>query len=326
MPISGPDILVRTLSSPHVTDKHGNAWSYHSRSDHHSKVACWGIVFDFLRASGLFRKHVGEGRVGFGINHEMRDFVTGRKKNLDLVLCRPRTEDEESTRRRIDFAKWAQEERGIDRKTATENAGECGTRLRTARPLVRRVAARLSRQGPRHHLIQDHGQAEDIGARIHHSAPCLLGGHVAGRPHRVARAGEVGSVEHHLGEAEVGDLGDRVVGRPVEEHVGGLQVAVDQTGLVGGVDSAQDAADDRLDLPFTEVLGGDSLVEVRTVDVLEDQRGAVVDPLHSGHRDDVSVPPQVSLELTLLEQLIERRGQIAVAASVATYVWASTSE
>jgi hypothetical protein len=89
MPISGPDILVRTLSSPHVTDKHGNAWSYHSRSDHHSKVACWGIVFDFLRASGLFRKHVGEGRVGFGINHEMRDFQHDRKKDLDLVICQP---------------------------------------------------------------------------------------------------------------------------------------------------------------------------------------------------------------------------------------------
>lgn len=89
MLISGPDILVRTLSSPHVTDKHGNAWSYHSRSDHHSKVACWGIVFDFLRASGLFRKHVDEGRIGFGINHEMRDFQHDRKKDLDLVICQP---------------------------------------------------------------------------------------------------------------------------------------------------------------------------------------------------------------------------------------------
>jgi hypothetical protein len=89
MTISGPDILVRTLSSPHVTDKHGNAWSYHSRSDHHSKVACWGIVFDLLRASALFRKHVTEGRVGFGINHEMRDFQHDRKKDLDLVICLP---------------------------------------------------------------------------------------------------------------------------------------------------------------------------------------------------------------------------------------------
>jgi hypothetical protein len=89
MPISGPAILVRTLSKPHVTDRHGNVWSYHSRSDHHSKVACWAIVFDLIRASALFRKHVTDGHVGFGINHEMRDFQHDRKKDLDLVICLP---------------------------------------------------------------------------------------------------------------------------------------------------------------------------------------------------------------------------------------------
>lgn len=85
----GPDILVRTLSQAARTDRHGNRWQYHSRSDHHSKVACWGILFDLLGASSLLRKHVGEGRVCFGINHEMRDFVHDRKKNLDFVLCTP---------------------------------------------------------------------------------------------------------------------------------------------------------------------------------------------------------------------------------------------
>lgn len=85
----GPDILVRTLGKPTRTDRFGNAWQYHSRSDHHSKVACWGIVFDLLRTCPLLRRHVGAGRVHFGINHEMRDFVHDRKKNLDLVLCTP---------------------------------------------------------------------------------------------------------------------------------------------------------------------------------------------------------------------------------------------
>ena len=85
----GPEILVRTLSHPSRTDSHGNRWQYHSRSDHHSKVACWGIVFDLLLTSQLLRRHVQEGRVGFGINHEMRDFVHDRKKNLDMVLCTP---------------------------------------------------------------------------------------------------------------------------------------------------------------------------------------------------------------------------------------------
>lgn len=85
----GPDILVRTLSVPTRTDRYRNQWQYHSRSDHHSKVACWGIVFDLLSSCGLLRKHVVTERVKFGINHEMRDFRNDRKKNLDLVLCTP---------------------------------------------------------------------------------------------------------------------------------------------------------------------------------------------------------------------------------------------
>lgn len=83
----GPEILVRTLSKITREDRYGNRWQYHSRSDHHSKVACWGIVFDLLRTNPLLRRHVKDGTVHFGINHEMRDFVHDRKKNLDLVLC-----------------------------------------------------------------------------------------------------------------------------------------------------------------------------------------------------------------------------------------------
>jgi hypothetical protein len=85
----GPNILVRSLSALTRTDRYGNRWQYHSRSDHHSKVACWGIVFDLLIANSLLRRHAKAGIVGFGINHEMRDFVHDRKKNLDLVLCKP---------------------------------------------------------------------------------------------------------------------------------------------------------------------------------------------------------------------------------------------
>jgi hypothetical protein len=83
----GPEILVRTLTRTKRADRCGNFWQYLSRSDHHSKVACWGIVFDLLRSSPLLRRHVQSNRVYFGINHEMRDFVHDRKKNLDLVLC-----------------------------------------------------------------------------------------------------------------------------------------------------------------------------------------------------------------------------------------------
>jgi len=88
----GPSILVRTLSKVSRRDRYDNAWQYHSRSDHHSKVACWGVIFDLLAANALLRRHVDAGVVCFGINHEMRDFVHDRKKNLDLVLCTPASE------------------------------------------------------------------------------------------------------------------------------------------------------------------------------------------------------------------------------------------
>ena len=42
----------------------------------------------------LLRKHIEAGAIRFGINHEMRDFVHDRKKNLDLVLCTPNGADE----------------------------------------------------------------------------------------------------------------------------------------------------------------------------------------------------------------------------------------
>jgi len=87
--VHGPDLLARTLSTSTREDRYGNEWQYHSRSDHHSKVACWGVIFDLLSTTPLLRRHVEAGAVTFGINHEMRDFVHDRKKNLDLVLCTP---------------------------------------------------------------------------------------------------------------------------------------------------------------------------------------------------------------------------------------------
>lgn len=89
--MDGPDILVRALSQPHVADKFGNVWQYHSRSDHHSKVACWVILFDLLQHSSALPAHIADDKVVFGINREMRDFRTNRKKDLDLVIARPST-------------------------------------------------------------------------------------------------------------------------------------------------------------------------------------------------------------------------------------------
>lgn len=86
----GEQILARTLSVRGVKDRSGNEWQYHSRSDRHSKVACWGVLFDTLRRCDLLRRHASAGKVIYGINHEMTDFVTGKLKKLDLVISQPR--------------------------------------------------------------------------------------------------------------------------------------------------------------------------------------------------------------------------------------------
>lgn len=83
----GEPIITRSIGSAKIEDSHGNVWQYHSRSDRHSKVACWSILFDLLQTCSLLRDQVAAGKVAFGINHEMRDFKQDRKKNLDLVLC-----------------------------------------------------------------------------------------------------------------------------------------------------------------------------------------------------------------------------------------------
>jgi hypothetical protein len=85
----GPRVLIDGLAERLVRDQHGNLWQYFSRSDRHSKLACWGIAFDLLSNSALLRRHVADGRVVLGVNHRMRDYATGRAKNLDLVLARP---------------------------------------------------------------------------------------------------------------------------------------------------------------------------------------------------------------------------------------------
>ena len=95
--VRGPDIIARTLSEARPVGASRTPWQYHSRSDHHSKLSCWAIAFDLLSTSSLLRRHVDEGKVTIGVNHEMVDFKLNRKKNLDLVIAR-RTDGPTSTK------------------------------------------------------------------------------------------------------------------------------------------------------------------------------------------------------------------------------------
>ncbi len=85
----GPSILAATLTRPGRPDRFGNAWQYHSRSDRHSKVACWSVLFDALQQSTQLRAHVENRQVVFGVNMQLRGLRTNRSKNLDLILARP---------------------------------------------------------------------------------------------------------------------------------------------------------------------------------------------------------------------------------------------
>jgi hypothetical protein len=89
--VHGPQILARSLSHPAIPQKGSDhLWQYHPRSDRHSKIACWGILFDLLGESAVLRRHFEAGILAFGVNHEMSDFRVNRRKNLDLVVCTPR--------------------------------------------------------------------------------------------------------------------------------------------------------------------------------------------------------------------------------------------
>ncbi|BDG02824.1 hypothetical protein [Anaeromyxobacter oryzae] len=87
----GPGILARSMSAAAPFGKSGAEWQYHPRSDRHSKIACWGVLFDLLQHCPTLVRQIEDGTIAFGINHEMKDFRLDRKKNLDLVLCTPRS-------------------------------------------------------------------------------------------------------------------------------------------------------------------------------------------------------------------------------------------
>lgn len=79
----GPTILARSMSIATRRGKSPRAWQYHSRSDSHSKIACWTLLFDLLLECDAVREAAKTGRLGFGINHVM---VGAISKTLDMVL------------------------------------------------------------------------------------------------------------------------------------------------------------------------------------------------------------------------------------------------
>ena len=94
---------------------------------------------------------------------------------------------------------------------------------------------------PGQHLVQDAGQAVQVGAAVHVGrAGSLLGAHVGRRAHYHAGLGERGVGAQRLADAEVGHHG-----RPfVEQDVLGLDVPVDHLAAVGVVERGGDLPGD----------------------------------------------------------------------------------
>jgi len=97
--VDGPEIIARSISACAIPDKYGNTWQYHSRSDRHSKIACWVVAFELMQSCDLLRGHLEHGKVVLGVNHALRDFQTQRNKKLDLVIGEPATSDTSAARR-----------------------------------------------------------------------------------------------------------------------------------------------------------------------------------------------------------------------------------
>ena len=104
--MDGPDILAQTLTVPALTGaKAPKRWQYHSRGTRHSITPCWGVLLDLLGESAVLRGHVAEGKVVFGLDHQMHDYALDRRKNLDLVVARPISEGSRTGRTFRDLPK-----------------------------------------------------------------------------------------------------------------------------------------------------------------------------------------------------------------------------
>ncbi len=86
--IYGPRIIERNFTVRKFGSS-GYRGQYHSRSDRHSKVASWAVLFDLALESALLRAHATQEKIVFGVNHTMVDYNTDRKKDLDLVVATP---------------------------------------------------------------------------------------------------------------------------------------------------------------------------------------------------------------------------------------------
>jgi hypothetical protein len=148
---------------------------------------------------------------------------------------------------------------------------------------------RSERAAGREHFEEHAAERPHVGAFVHGHAARLLGTHVRRRaedePRMSARRGQVRRVG-------VGDLSDAEVehlhlSRGSELDVRGLQVAMDDAALMGGLERRRNLPCDGERLLDGQPAAGESLGERRTLDELEDEAADAVGLLEPVNRADV---------------------------------------
>ena len=106
-----------------------------------------------------------------------------------------------------------------------------GTTARTSRRCSGERSSADGGRTPRDGLVQRHAQREDVARRAERLAASLLGRHVvAGAHHHARRRQRLADLVETPGDPEIGELRVTAV---VEQHVGRLDVAMDDAGRVG---------------------------------------------------------------------------------------------
>ncbi len=141
-------------------------------------------------------------------------------------------------------------------------------------------------------FVEHAAERVDVGAPVHVLAGDLLGGDVVDRPHEVAVVAGPALVGESLREAEVREVGVvRAVeaGAGVEQHVGGLHVAMDEATRMRGVESARHLGEDPDRFPRLERAVPQPLLEVRTLHVAHGDEEQLAELSGLVDRDDVRV-------------------------------------
>ena len=154
----------------------------------------------------------------------------------------------------------------------------------------------VERRGTREQLVEQHAQRIHVGAGVDVEPADLglLGAHVLGRPDELAKLGEQGQLGQpragRLRDTEVNDLRHELPVLTGDEHVGGLEVAMNDALLVGVLHGAADLREELQPRPGREALAVAVFGDGNAAHELHDEvRPAVVGRPGIQHPGDVGV-------------------------------------